>query len=378
MLYLLIAGGLIVDGTGSPGFYGAVGIDGDTTRIIRGDTSLVETARAIDATGKVVCPGSVDLHAHSGLVILAEPRHEPKVRQGVTTELIGVDGNSYAPFPSHGDLLRFVEVNSGLDGSPTLPGQWSTVAEYLSMFDGRVAVNIAYVIGNSPLRISAVGWDDRPVSGPEMENMKAILREGMEEGAYGISTGLDYPPGSYADTAELVELSREAQLLGGIYHTHVRYGLGDRLLDLVEEARGEGLDVTFDCYPYIYSSTRLLINFPQWAHDCGPERLKEVLRSPERRERLRRDVAPRGISWDQLWLTYFKRPHNRQYEGRSIAEVAQAMGKGELDAMCDLLLEEDLQTSYVAARADGDTLPEYVAHPAVHGGHRRAADRRLP
>ena len=185
----------------------------------------------------------------------------------------------------------------------------------------------------------------------------------MEEGAYGISTGLDYPPGSYADTAELVELSREAQLLGGIYHTHVRYGLGDRLLDLVEEARGEGLDVTFDCYPYIYSSTRLLINFPQWAHDGGPERLKEVLRSPEGRERLRRDVAPRGISWDQMWLTYFKRPHNRQYEGRSIAEVAQAMGKGELDAMCDLLLEEDLQTSYVAARADGDTLPEYVAHP---------------
>ena len=363
MLDLLIAGGLIVDGTGSPGFYGAVGIDGDTTRIIRGDTSLVETARAIDATGKVVCPGFVDLHAHSGLVILAEPRHEPKVRQGVTTELIGVDGNSYAPFPSHEDLLRFVEVNSGLDGSPTLPGQWSTVAEYLSMFDGRVAVNIAYVIGNSPLRISAVGWDDRPVSGPEMENMKAILREGMEEGAYGISTGLDYPPGSYADTAELVELSREAQLLGGIYHTHVRYGLGDRLLDLVEEARGEGLDVTFDCYPYIYSSTRLLINFPQWAHDGGPERLKEVLRSPEGRERLRRDVAPRGISWDQMWLTYFKRPHNRQYEGRSIAEVAQAMGKGELDAMCDLLLEEDLQTSYVAARADGDTLPEYVAHP---------------
>ena len=107
----------------------------------------------------------------------------------------------HAPFPSHEDLLRFVEVNSGLDGSPTLPGQWSTVAEYLSMFDGRVAVNIAYVIGNSPLRISAVGWDDRPVSGPEMENMKAILREGMEEGAYGISTGLDYPPGSSAVSA---------------------------------------------------------------------------------------------------------------------------------------------------------------------------------
>jgi N-acyl-D-amino-acid deacylase len=221
-LDLLIANGLIIDGTGNPGYYGSVGVEGEMVRLLRGDLEGVEAARTIDATGKVISPGFIDFHAHSGLVILSAPRHEPKVRQGVTTELIGIDGNSYAPFKDHDDFLRFVELNSGLDGNPPLPGRWSTVAEYLGMFDNRVAVNICYIIGNSPLRIATVGWDNRPASEAEQADMGAMLREGMEEGAFGISTGLDYPPGSYADTRELTELSKVAARLGGIYHTHVR------------------------------------------------------------------------------------------------------------------------------------------------------------
>lgn len=399
MLDLLITGGLIIDGTGNPGFYGAVGVEGERVRVLRGDLSGVQAARVIDATGRVVCPGFIDVHAHSGLVILAEPQHEPKVRQGVTTELIGVDGNSYAPFTSEADFLRFVELNSGLDGNPPLPGRWSTVEQYLSIFDNRVAVNVAYILGNSPLRICAMRWDDRPPTAAELANMKALLREGMEEGAFGLSTGLDYPPGSYADTGELVDLCREAVRLGGIYHTHVRYSLGDRFLDpfrealdigrgsgipvhvthfyqrtgspggavrllgLLEDARDEGLDVTFDSYPYQFSSTRLLIVIPQWAHDGGPEKLKAVLRSPEGRQRLRKEVSPRAGSWHDMWLTNFKRHHHHRYEGRSIAEVAEMMGKEVADALCDLLLEEDLGVSYVSAGANGATLPKFVSHP---------------
>jgi N-acyl-D-amino-acid deacylase len=121
MLDLLIRDGLIIDGSGNPGFYGAVAVEGEQVHILRGDLANVEAARIIDAKGRIVCPGFIDMHAHSGLVMLAEPRHEPKVRQGVTTELIGVDGNSYAPFRSHEDFLRFVEVNSGLDGEPAAP-----------------------------------------------------------------------------------------------------------------------------------------------------------------------------------------------------------------------------------------------------------------
>src|SRR5207248_1532637 len=129
------------------------------------------------------------------------------------------------------------------------------------------------------------------------------------------------------------------------------------------DAREEGLDVTFDSYPYIYSSTRLLILFPDWAHDGGPEKLKQVMRSPDGRERLRQEVGPRALSWQDMWLTYFKRPHNHQYEGRSIAEVAAMRDEPEVDALCELLLDEDLQVSYVSAGGNGNTLPKFVAHP---------------
>ena len=397
---VLIAGGQIIDGSGNVAFRAAVGIDGEIVHIVHGDVSSFEATRVIDATGRIVCPGFIDFHAHSGLVILAEPRHEPKVHQGVTTEIIGVDGNSYAPFRSQDDLTQFIQLNSGLDGSPALTQRWSTVEQYLAHFDRAVAVNICYLVGNSPLRIAAVGWQERPATAAEQADMRALLREALEEGAWGLSTGLDYPPGSYADTDELVGLSEEAARLGGIYHSHVRYRLGDRFLDpfreaidigrrsgiaahithfyqrlnspgsatdmlaLVDRARdNEGLDVTFDSYPYVYSSTRLLIMFPDWAHNGGPRRLLEALASPEARERLRRDVEPRGSSWQDIWLTYFKQPHNHRYEGRSVAEIAAMRDQHPVDAICDLLLDEDLQTSYISLGGDASTLPKFVAHP---------------
>jgi N-acyl-D-amino-acid deacylase len=401
MFDVLIAGGQVVDGSGNVGFRAAVGIDGETVQVLRGDVSNVEAARRIDARDKIVCPGFIDFHAHSGLVILAEPDHVPKVHQGVTTEVIGVDGNSYAPFRSAVDLRKFIQLNSGLDGNPPLHDKrWATVTEYLDLFDRRVAVNICYLVGNSPLRIAAVGWDERPATPAEQADMRALLRESMEEGAWGLSTGLDYPPGSYADTDELVGLSTEAARLGGIYHSHVRYRLGDRFLDpfreaidigrrasipahithfyqrlytpgsatdmlgLLERARAdEGLDVTFDSYPYVYSSTRLLIMFPDWLHAGGPECIVAGLRSAEAREKLRREVVPRGQSWQDIWLTYFKQPHNHQYEGHSVAEIAIMREQHPVDALCDLLLEEDLQTSYTAFSADAGSLGRFVAHP---------------
>ena len=399
MLDLLIRNGLIIDGTGNPGFYGAVGVEGDEIRIFRGDLSGVEAARTIDATEHVVSPGFIDMHSHAGLVILSEPEHHPKVRQGITTELIGVDGNSYAPFHSHDDFLDFVALNAGLDGDPPLPGRWSTVEQYLEMFDRKTAVNIAYILGNSPVRINTIGWDDRPATAAEIEDMKAIIREAMEEGAIGLSTGLDYPPGGYADTDELVALSELAADLGGFYHTHVRYRLGDRYLDpfrealeigvrsripvhithfyqrapstgggqglinLVEDAAGSGQDVTFDSYPYVFGSTRLLIMVPDWAHDGGVAPLKEALASEDARKRLRQEMQPRGPSWDNVWLTYFKRPQNHVYEGLSVEAIAALRGQHPVDAICDLLLEEDLQTCYVSDGANGNTLPAFVSHP---------------
>ncbi len=399
MLDILIRDGLIIDGTGNPGYYGSVGVKGDTLKVFRGSVQDVEAARTIDATGLTVCPGFIDMHAHSGLVLLSEPEHEPKVRQGITTELIGVDGNSYAPFKSQDDFRRFVEINSGLDGNPPLPGSWSTVEQYLNMFDRKSAVNIAYILGNSPVRIDAIGWESTPATESDIANMKAMIREAMEEGAIGMSTGLDYPPGGYASTDELVELSRQVADLGGIYHTHVRYKSGDmfmdpfreaieigersgvpvhithfyqkapspggapQLLGLVEEAAASGQDVTFDSYPYSLGSTRILIVFPDWVHEGGPERLKQALADEDARERLRGEVVPRAPTWHDMWLTYFKRPENHQYEGRSIAEIAEMRKQDPVDALCDLLIEEDLQTCYVAEGLNQKTLPAFVTHP---------------
>src|SRR4029450_1903907 len=158
-------------------------VEHERVGIVRGDTAGSEARRVIDAASRVVCPGFIDMHAHSGLVILAEPQHEPKVRQGITTELIGIDGNSYAPFHSHDDFLKFVQINSGLDGNPRLPRRWPTVQQYLDMFRRCGAVNIASVVGNSPLRIGAVGWGDRPATRDEMANQKALLRTPMERSA---------------------------------------------------------------------------------------------------------------------------------------------------------------------------------------------------
>lgn len=327
MLDLLIRNGLIIDGTGNPGFYATVGVQGDEVRVFPGDASRLEASRVIDARGHVVSPGFIDMHSHGGLIILGEPRHEPKVRQGVTTELIGIDGNSHAPFKTQEELHRFIELDSGLNGEPPMPAQWLTVAEHLSMFDNKVAVNICFILGNAPVRIWSVGWDDRPATGAELDDMKAVVREVMEEGAFGLSTGLDYSPGSYADTNELIELSRMVAIKGGFYHTHTRASLrkkkllapweealeigrgsglpvhfthyrqraqgdGSHLdyLDLVEKSRDEGLDVTFDCYPYVYGSTRANIALPEWTMDGGPERIKQVLSSPRERARVREEM----------------------------------------------------------------------------------------
>jgi N-acyl-D-amino-acid deacylase len=400
MFDVLITNGQVIDGTGNPGFYAAVGVEGEGVRILRGDVSHVQASRRIDVTGRIVAPGFIDMHAHSGLMILAEPHHSPKVRQGITTELIGVDGNSYAPFRRQEDFDMFYQLNAGLDGAPKLPARWSTVADYLAMFDHKVAVNICYVVGNSPLRINAIGWDERPGTSRELADMKALLREAMEEGAYGISTGLDYPPGSYASTEELTELSKEASKLGGIYHTHCRHRLGDASLDpfkeaidigrrsgipahithyyqrvssrhgaeallqLVEDAREkEALDVTFDSYPYVFSSTRLTILLPEWVHAGGPRKMLAAFKDSEVRARLRNEVQPRAGSWQDMWLTYLNKPHNHVFEGKSIAELAIMVDKHPVDAVIDLLVDEDLHTSYVSLGGHVNTLPKFVSHP---------------
>jgi len=402
---VLIEGGTVVDGTGAPGFAASVAIQGDRLSVVLPDSERPAAGRVIDAGGRVVAPGFIDLHSHSDLMILADPLHEPKVRQGVTTEIIGVDGLSYTPLPSPADLAALIEMNAGLDGAPAIAADWDSVAAYLERLDGRVALNIGLLVGNTALRICRLGWDDVPADGAALADMRAILADAMAAGALGLSSGLDYPPGAYATTDELAALTNEAARRGGFYHTHVRYPLGDRYLDpfreaidigrrgegpvhithfyhrqthpggpepllaLVDDARVEGLDVTFDTYPYEWAATRLLIQLPLWAQAGGPTRIKERLADRAIRARLRDELRARGAAytsvagWADVRLGYFARPENMRWEARTLAEVMAERGVDAVDAVCDLLLSEDLRVSQVTSGPWHETMHHFVVHP---------------
>ncbi len=354
----------------------------------------------------VVAPGFIDLHSHSGLMIFADPLHEPKVRQGITTEVIGVDGLSYAPIPDPHDLEALAHMNAGLDGRPDIAYDWGSVESYLDRLDElRPSVNLAFLVGNSALRMAAIGWDEVEASEADVANMRSMLREAMEEGAIGLSSGLDYPPGAYASTDELAQLTREAAAHGGFYHTHVRYALGDRYLDpfreaieigrrgegpahithfyhrqtfpggpepmlaLVDDARAEGLDVTFDTYPYEWASTRLLIMIPPWVQAGGPMATKERLADPVVRDRIRRELAERGVlyagrnAWDDVRLGAFARPELLRWEGRTLGELVRDRNGDSVDVLCDLLLEEDLRVNQVTPGPWTETLRDFIRHP---------------
>lgn len=404
MFELLITGGTIIDGTGNPGYAGAVAIADQHVNIFRGTAQVPLADRIIDARGLVVAPGFIDMHSHSGLMIFEDPRHLPKVSQGVTTELIGVDGNSYAPFQTREQLADFVRMYGGLDGSPNIKYDWDTVASYLSRFDGTVSLNIAFLIGNSALRICAVGWDEAEADLKASRNMRAMLQEGMQEGAFGLSTGLDYPPGSYATTEELIQLGQEAGRWGGFYHTHLRNKLGDRFLDPIREAiticsRGElplhlthlfhrasypagtgrmfdlisdamkqGVEVTFDTYPYEWSSTTLLIRIPQWVQAGGPDVCLTRLASPHVRATMREQMMKTGEweAWqrqfEHIRVGNFSQPANAGYESKRVGEIARARGQDMLEAVCDLLVAEELRINEVVPGPNGPTMPRFITH----------------
>ncbi|HEY7524282.1 MAG TPA: amidohydrolase family protein [Candidatus Limnocylindrales bacterium] len=407
MADLVIAGGTLVDGTGAPARPGTLIVNGDRVRLLGpGEPTPDHPGRRIDARGRIVAPGFIDLHSHSGLMLLDDPLHEPKVRQGITTELIGVDGLSYAPFADRHDLQDLVHMNAGLDGRPAAAGNadWRTVAEYLDRLDGK-SLNVAMLVGNSALRIDALGWEDRPADDRATDRQRGLLRESMKHGAFGVSSGLDYPPGAYATTDELGQLANEAQRHGGLYHTHVRYALGDRFLDpfreaieigrrgeapvhithfyhrqtfpgtpdqmleLVDDARDGGQDVTFDAYPFEWASTRLLILVPIWVQDGGPARTKERLADRTTRDRIRKELTDRGVLFAgagglrDIRIGYLARPENQRWEGRTLGELIDDRGDEPVDVLCDLLLDEDLRPSEVTPGPHLDGIRRFLRHP---------------
>ena len=399
MFDILIKGGTIIDGTGNVGFKGDVAVEKQRIKILRGDTSSVPAANTVDASGCIVAPGFIDVHTHSDLIALSEPLNEPKIRQGVTTDMLGLDGLGYAPL-SRKNLEMMLRHYSGVNGYPALDYNWRSVAEYLQQFHRKTSINVAYLIPNSCLRVETVGWEERPATRKEITAMQEMIRQGMSKGAVGLSTGLAYPPGVYASTEELVALCQTVAECGGVYVTHVRYDLGDgafdgfreavaigarsgcpvhfshyatsiitrgqtaRLLEIVDQARASGIDLTFDSYPWEAGSTTMHIAVPIWAHSGGPHKLLQRLKNKDDRAKMRGKSTKVVGAVDRMVISAVKSKKNNWCEGLTVAAVADRLNKDPWDTMCDLMIEEELEVAFYCFTGDMNDVKAIMTHPA--------------
>ena len=404
MLDLKIEGATVVDGTGTAGGRTDVGIL-DEAIVALGDLSREVAGRTLTASGKIVTPGFIDMHSHSDWTLWANRRAESKVRQGVTTEVVGNCGFSPAPASTAhlGDLRGFaLALPRGLEF------RWRSVAEYLAAFDAQgTALNVVQLIGHGALRIAVMGFARREPTAAELGEMQRLLAAGMEAGAAGLSTGLIYAPGSYATTEEIVALARVAARHRGLYASHIR-GEGATLLDavaeairvgrdadvpvqlshikaagrpnwgnvpkalaLVDAACAEGLDVMADVYPYTASSTLLRTLLPAWALEGGLDAMKGRLAEADVRARIREEltVSPTGqslvdrVGWDNVMISSC--PRRTEAEGRRLSELATAWRRDPFDVVAELLAADDGQAHVVMFQLDERDLREALAHPRV-------------
>jgi N-acyl-D-amino-acid deacylase len=405
---LLVRGGTVVDGSGAPGRRADVAVEGE--RVTAVAPSLTgEAARVIDATGRVVAPGFIDMHSHSDLFYFACPSAESKIRQGVTTEVVGMCSFSQAPVrPEHQALVKGWVGGIGL--TPEL--QWETFGQYLDALRSvRPAVNVAHFVGHGALRIAAMGFAARHADAGEIAAMERHLGEALDAGAWGFSTGLVYPPSSYADTRELVALARAMAPRGGQYASHIR-GESSMLLDsireairigeeagvrvevshvkasgrenwpkidaalrLLEDARARGVDVAGDVYPYNAGSTKMDNLMPAWSHEGGTARLLERLADPTIRRRIVEEclvdgerwgtVAQGGVGFDQIFIASCRR---RELEGLSLAQLAQQSGQAPAEALMNLLVDERCTVSMVSFSQSIENVAKVLAHPALTVG----------
>jgi len=403
---ILITGARIIDGTGNPYYRADIGIRGGKIASLAPDLSSISAARVIDAAGRVAGPGFIDAHSHDDGYVLAEPTCRLKVRQGVTTTVVGNCGHSLAPSPK--DKKNFLEKMSMMMGGRDLPEVFhriDTFNDYLDAVEAaKPGINVVPLIGHGTLRIAVMGYDNRPPAPDELERMKELTAEAMEAGAAGLSSGLIYIPGVYAQTAEVAELAKVAGKYHGIYTTHLRnegsrqmeaieealsigraggiavhiahhkiagrlnWGMSERTLGRFHRARSEGQEVTCDQYPYPAGSTMLAAALPPAFAAGGPETYVEKLKDPAVRREVIQMMESKDDSWQNLagdagfeniqisFSTAYP-----DYQGRSIAEIAEGEDRSPYDVFFDLIVEEKTKVGMVVFMMDDFDIERIMA-----------------
>jgi len=402
-LNIIIRNADILDGSGEPSFRADIGLQGDHIAEI-GDLSAVTAKTEIEAGGLTAAPGFIDMHSHSDFTLPINPRAESKIRQGVTTEVIGMCGTSPAP-------VNAISKTHARAMNPELSWEWSTFGEYLNCLRQQgLAVNVVPMVGHGTIRGTAMGFDDRAPATDEMAAMKQLVAQAMDEGAWGISTGLIYPPGVYASTDEIVELCNVVAKRDGFYFSHIRGEAGTlvkavteaieiggqtglpvqiahlkaqmpenwplmaQALALIDDARARSLDVAADRYPYIASSTSLSARLPAWAYDGGRDAFLERLQAPETRQRIREGAMIGPDQWHTVLISHA--PACPEFEGFTVAEIAEQRGTDPVETALDILSEAEAQVSIVHFSMSEENLRAVLRHPAVTIGSDGSA--RMP
>ncbi len=398
---IVIRGGLVIDGSGRPGEIADVAV-GDGRIAALGRSLPASSAKIIDAEGLAVAPGFIDIKTHSDFTLPINPKAESKVRQGVTTEIVGHCGFSVAPIlPGKRQLVQDYLSAS----APWLPFRETTFREYLDSFP-QTSVNAGMLVGHHTLRLNVMGMDARAPSAAELGQMTALLEEGLTAGALGLSSGLFTPPSSYADRVEMVALCHVLKRHDAAYFTHLRdesnkvieaveeaidiaracrvhveivhlkcsgldnWGKASQILAMIEKARQQGLAVDCDAYPYAAGSNPLKNLLPQWVQSGGLEAMLARLGLPETRERIRAEIDRDGLnnwgripSWDCVQISIS--PHLPQHAGQTFGQLAAARGRDPIDAVCDYLIEDKGATRVLITSIAEDDIREIVRSPSA-------------
>ena len=403
MADVIIRNGKIIDGAGNPWYHGDVAVTGGAISAVGEVRESAPTV--IDAQGLCVCPGFIDMHSHPDLTLFYKDVEDYKLRQGVTTEVGGNCGFTAAPLSdaTADDLQSYTAFITPPTG---VTWDWRTFNEYLNAVEeSRPATNLAPLVGQGTVRIAVMGFDERAPTSDELRQMQALVQEAMEAGAFGISTGLIYVPGAYAATEEITAMAQVASQFGGFYATHMR-NEGDNLmksieetltigreanlpvqishhkatgsanhgkvaqsLELIGEARRQGMDVTVDQYPYAAGSTTLQAVLPPWAQEGGVDRVVARLQDPETRAVIEEELLNEkgetriGGALENILITTVKSDANRRFAGLTIGEISDLRNSSPVDAVLDLLVEERCAAGMVVFSMDEADVRTVMASP---------------